>query len=232
MNYLRASFYMLLAGLAVGQGARDPVRYTELSDRIFFHWAPSQDEKTFQFPPSEIVDGITAQLHDIVTTVIEREISQHNVSAASIRKSMEYVQGQYALSSLREPHPPNVPYADIGSINETPTLLTAFAVMRGGGALPEIRAYLRFYSKVTGGWALQAELGHDFNNTMFSVAQVATQLAGEVRYLVWGRLVGNTGAMTTLRLYSFDGCSVRTLWQRDDMSAVTVSISGDRVTLD
>ena len=237
-GYLTSILMATCCSLAVAQSVPDPKRYTELNHRIFFHRASGQDEKTFRFPSEETTDEITKELHDMVATAIQQALLAPEVSSESVRKAMSDLQGEDSLSSLStgphvvNPRAPNVPFADLSHTNGVPTVLAAFAVVRGGGGIPQVRAYLQFYSQIAGEWRLQAESGSDLDRTAFSVARVKSGASNESWYLVWGSIFGNTGARGKIRLYGFDAYSVRTLWQNDDLTDATITVSQDRVTIE
>lgn len=232
---MRHSFlYLALsAGVAFGQPAPSAAGYSDLTNRIFLHGTVGR-EKALSFPVREDVDRITSQLHDMVTATIRLALSSPNASSTSVQKAMLDLQGQFALSVAygTMPFGSNVPFADISSINGTPVSLAAFAIERGGGALPDVRAYLEFYTDIGGAWKLQTELGSDFNGTAFAVARIDSGIPSEVRYLVWGRVIGNPSGWSKATLYSFDGISARAVWENDDLDTLKVSVAGDRVTLD
>jgi hypothetical protein len=50
--------------------------------------------------------------------------------------------------------------------------------------------------------------------------------------LVSGRRTGDTGARLEVRLYSFDGTEVKSLWSRDALVAESVRVEGDSITLE
>jgi hypothetical protein len=47
-----------------------------------------------------------------------------------------------------------------------------------------------------------------------------------------GKAFGDTGSRLQVRLYSFDGVGVRTVWQRDELTGGLVSVAGRSVTLE
>jgi hypothetical protein len=57
-------------------------------------------------------------------------------------------------------------------------------------------------------------------------------LASEAWFLAWGRTIGDTGARVKLRLYGFDGNTVRTIWKRDGLTNGDVTVTKDSVTLE
>jgi hypothetical protein len=149
---------------------------------------------------------------------------------------MRDLQGQFALS-WHSPYvndsanDPNVPFADLSSVNATPVALAAFAVLRSGVA-PSVLAYLQFYTNLGGAWKLQSELRSDFNDTYFSVARVDSGMPGELRYVVWCQVPGSPDGVGGVSVYSFDGVVVRTIWKEDGLLYPRISVSGNRITLE
>ena len=114
-----------------------------------------------------------------------------------------------------------------------PTLVTAFAVLTGGEGIPDVSAYIKFYSKEAGIWKLEADTGSEFAGCAFSVAAIhGSPTPNEVWYLAWGMVIGDTGARLKMRLYAFDGASVRTVWEQSGLRGGHVSVSGNQITLD
>jgi hypothetical protein len=47
-------------------------------------------------------------------------------------------------------------------------------------------------------------------------------------WLASGQIIGNSRARQILRLYSFDGNKLKTIWSRDDLPGGKVTVSKDR----
>lgn len=61
---------------------------------------------------------------------------------------------------------------------------------------------------------------------------MASGAADEAWYLVWGSRLGDTGARLDLRLYGFNGTSVRLISRRDDLIGGVIQVSDRSVTLE
>jgi hypothetical protein len=192
--------------------------YANLTDQIFFHYTPEQ-EKSFKFPSIGTTERISGQLHEMVNSAIQSALISPNPSSGSVQQAIRDLQGQFALNVPygSAPFLSNVPFADLSFLRGTPVCFTAFAVLRGGGGIPEILAYLQFYTNVGGVWKLQSELGSDFNGTIFSVFRVDSGMPGQVRYVVSGQTVGDPDGAGRVSVYSFDGATVRTIWSKDEL---------------
>lgn len=223
---------VLAAGLASAQAVPQGNEYAALNARISFR-GTAEEEKTFKLPSPDVMDGITSRLHDMVTSTIQQALSEPNASSSSVQKAMLDLQGEYALSWHSpyvhgRPGDPNVPFADLRSLDGTPVALATFAVMGDGADL----AYLQFYANLGGVWKLQSELGSEFNGTRFSVAPVDSAMPNEVRYVVWGSVYGSPDGLAKVSVYSFNGLSARAIWERSELTYLKVTVSGDQVTLD
>ncbi len=107
------------------------------------------------------------------------------------------------------------------------TMTAAFPVLSGGAGIPDVAAHIQFYSNLGGRWNLVAETGEDFEGCNFKVAPLRSPVGGQAWFLAWGRVVGDTRARLKVRLYSFDGFSVRTVWSRDELRGGGVKIEDD-----
>ncbi len=154
-------------------------------------------------------------------------LDSYGNDAAAIKKGINDIQGEYAV-------PPdaadatNLPFAD------------PFIIFGEDGAAigylsadsPYGQPYLEFYTQSNGHWGLRASVGEEYARHSFFVAKLPSPLAGQAWYLVWGSMNGDTGARLALRLYAFDGTSVRTVWKRDGLVRGKVHVSGGQVTLE
>jgi hypothetical protein len=75
-------------------------------------------------------------------------------------------------------------------------------------------------------------MGAEFAGTAFSMSAISSKAPNELWYLVWGKMIGDTGARVKIRLYGFDGQQVRTIWQRDDLRGGSLTVSPDEIKLD
>jgi hypothetical protein len=211
------------AQVSVLAGAEErPARakYEELNRRI--HNAKEQ--------PSEAeYEEITTQLRAIMTQRMNAFLS-HSDDSDGLRKTIAGVQGEFALSTS-DPGVTNTPFVERFQIFGQPGLTVAFVIVRGGSGIPDTLPVLQFYTKEWGEWKLRAETDTDFHGCTFMVSSLDSPVLGESWWLAWGQRYGDTGARRKVRLYAFDGETVKTVWQRDDLLAGSISVAKDRKTI-
>jgi hypothetical protein len=210
---------------AWGQSPAAAHQYRDLSRQIFC--CLGTDPNTSPFPPAQKVERAVAQMRELMDQTIMQDVTREEASSSSIARAMAQLQGDELNQYWEQP-----PFADLSNLNGTRTLVTAFAILSGGVAIPNVYPYIQFYSRATGAWEMHAGIGGDFWGTAFSISPIKSPVPSELWYLVWGKTVGDTGARLRLRLYGFDGFSVRTISRRDDLEGGTVKLSGDRVILE
>lgn len=139
-------------------------------------------------------------------------------------KAIVAVQGQSADS----------PFADFFQLNGLPNLAVAYVILQGGEAIPDTQPYLEFFEKMNGSWGIKAEAPtqSDFRGHSFSVSKIDSGVPNEAWFLAWGTTIGNPGTPMNVRLYGFDGITVRTVWKRDDLTHGVATVGKDSVTLE
>ena len=195
-------------------------QYEGLNDRIY---------SAKQHPAAAEHEEVTSQLRTIVKDRIKALLSRSD-NPEDLRKAIADVQGRLAFSSWG-PDATNVPFAERFEIYGQPGLTVAFVIVRGGAAIPDTLPVLQFYTKEWGEWKLRAETDTDFHGCTFTVANLESPIPGQSWWLVWGQTIGDTGARRRVRLYSFDGESLKTLWARDGLSAGDISVGKDHRTI-
>jgi hypothetical protein len=173
------------------------------------------------------------QLHNMISQEIEIALAAPNPSDGSIVNAISTLQGEMALSAWDQ-DATNTPFAKLFTLSGIPTLAVAYVIMEGGEGIPDTQAYLEFYDKPHGIWEKKASAPTlpDFKDFTSSVAQLNSGVAGEAWFLAWGIPCGNSQGSEYLRLYAFDGSTVRTIWQRGPLPAGNVTVAPDSVTLD
>jgi hypothetical protein len=223
------AFVLLAAATGWSQPQLDRGRYEEISRQVFVRHA-THTQGTFTRPSTPQAERMINNLHDMVTAGVAGRIGRPDLSATALRTAISDLQGDNSLSSFLPDT--EIPFVNLADIYGMHTLTIAFAVMSGGDGAPDVRPYIQFYSAIAGQWQLHGEVGSEFNGADFHVAPIKSPVSGQVWYLAWGAVIGDTRARLKLRLYSFDGFDVKTIWTRDDLSGGSVAISGDQVLLD
>ena len=168
-------------------------------------------------------DQLQSQLHELICEEIMTDLAA-GASATSIAGAITDVQGEQT----------DKPFVDLLNLNGTKEMAAGYVMARGAQAIPDTQPYLEFYSQLAGAWRFQAEAPtrSDFRGHTFSVARMNSGVPGEAWFLAWGIKIGNTGAPLSVRLYAFDGTTVRTVWRRDGLVAGDLSATSDTVTLE
>ena len=195
-------------------------RYADLNGRI---------HNTRQYPSKGEYEETTTQLRSMVTDEIAATLGRSD-DGAEVRKAISDVQGEFALTSWG-PDTTNVPFVDRFQILGQPGMAVAFAVLRGGSGIPDTLPVLQFYTKESGEWTLRAETDADFHGCTFMISSLESPVTGQSWWLSWGQTIGDTGARRKVRLYGFDGKELKTVWQRDELSAGTIAVGKDHKTV-
>jgi hypothetical protein len=128
----------------------------------------------------------------------------------------------------------DIPFAKLFRLNDIPTLAVAYVILQGGDAIPDSHPYLEFWDKSSGIWQKKASASvkSDFEGFTFSVAQLKSGAPGEAWFLAWGLPLGNSVGAEYLRLYSYNGLTVRRIWKRDHLAYGKITVAPDTVTLE
>jgi hypothetical protein len=239
-----AAFCLLCAsaGLLIAQGENpsalssppDPGRaaYTQLSRHIFV--SPDDDPESLRTPhldQKDQVAEVVAKLRGMVTERIESLLSTPNPIGTTIADSIRHLQST-SLETWGASEFTNTPFAEVFVLNRRQNLAVAYTILRGGVAIPDSEPYLDFYTENGGKWELKGTAATDLQSSSLFVRRLAGPFPEQSWYLVWGNRLGESGSRLNMRLYGFDGNSVRTIWQRDDLEGGTVEVTDNSVTLE
>lgn len=176
---------------------------------------------------------ISKQLHEMVSKEIDLTLSARKVSANDVTSAISALQGKMNLTDSG-PDFTNTPFAKFFSLNGVTNVAVAFVLLQGGDAIPDTQTYLDFYDNASGIWTkkVTAPTLADFEGCSFSVAELTSGLPGEAWFLVWGGPFGSSHNREHMRLYSFDGFRVHTIWKRDNLDALKVKVTLKSAALD
>ena len=223
--YIRSvGLWAAIQALALVGAAQDPIsnpagrtdrdEYRELSE-VIRPPAASESMKMndWKWPGkgqvTSAVEGLKRLARQTALTVLQSP----GATSKSVADAVRELQGENSLDAA---YPfTGIPRADLGNVNGLPTAMVALAALAGGNGVPGVHPSIQFYSKVSGEWILRQELGADFEGRVFSIAAMRSPMASEVRYFVWGSIIGHSAPPLRCHLYAFDGFEVRTLWERD-----------------
>jgi hypothetical protein len=229
-------FLLLLNILAIAgySQAADPQKrhqnYLQVNRQIYArHGDPGSGKLNTS---DDKIQLLTEQLHEIISQEIETALASAKASDSSIAGAILELQGDLSMAG-RVPDM-DMPYAKFLTVNGVQTLAVGYVILRGGDAIPDSQPYLEFYGKPAGIWEKKASAPtlSDFQGFTFSVAQLNSGLPSEAWFLAWGIPCGNSQGSEYLRLYAFDGSTVRTIWKRGPLPAGNVTVTPDTVTLD
>jgi hypothetical protein len=184
---------------ASDERAQRHAAYAQLHRQIFHTY---DDEESGRVPSLEKAREIQSRLHQLLSEEIASSLNSPNVSADDVINGIIAVQGQ-----RREK-----PFADFFQLNGIKSLAVGYVILRGNQAIPDTQPYLEFYDQANGAWVIKAEAPtrSDFRGHTFCVSELDSGIAAEAWFLAWGVMIGNPAAPVDLRLYAFDGNTVRT----------------------
>ena len=238
MVWLIASLAQLAAGQVPSRSeaanARELRRqtYSQLSKSVFAGpTAPVDALQRAVSLPAARVDEITEQLHNLLVAEIEDALAGPKPAGRDVAQSLGRLLGETSISEW-DAQSSNTPFAEFVELNGAQTLAVAYGVLRSCGALPNSHPYFEFYAPENGAWQLKTQANLDFDRCTFFVSPIDEGLPGQAWFLAWGKVFGDTGSRLKLRLFAFDGTSVKTIWQRDGLSAGLVIASRKSVSLE
>jgi hypothetical protein len=179
--------------------------------------------------PAE-VRAVRSRLRDLVAQELKEDSKDTNASEHSLTNALKALQGGNAPSEIAS----NTPSAKMFVLGEVRTVAIAYDLLEGGLGTPDNHSYLQFYTHESGEWNLraQAPTETDFEGHTFFIKPVKAPVKDEMWFLVSGFRFGDTGTRLKIRLYSYNGAGVRTVWQRGNLTAGEVSVSNDVITLE
>jgi len=195
--------------------------YSKLNRQIFH---TSDDDESGRVTSRAKAAEILSQLHKLVSDEIIGILSSPGASADDVVAAINAIQDKAGSK----------PLADLFQLNGVKCLAVSYSILQGADAIPDTQPYLEFWDQTNGSWAMKAEAPArtDFRGHTFTVAKLDSPVPTEAWFLAWGMTIGNPGTPLKLRLYSFDGNAVRTVWKRDDLTKGKVTLSGNTVVLD
>ena len=197
--------------------------YVQLDRKIFAQHGDPESEKLHISEPDKVVE-IRSQLHKLISDEINDTLNAPNPSEDKVVNAIVGIQGELT----------DKPFASFFKLNGMRSLAVSYVILQGGDAIASTQPYLEFYDFVNGAWQIKAEAStvSNFQGRTFCVSPLASGISGEAWFVAWGFTIGNPGTPVNVRLYGFDGNTVRTVWQRDDLTGGEVTVAKDSVTLE
>ncbi len=213
--------------------AQDRKAYLKLNRQIFARHEDPDSEK-FHVSQPDKVSEIKSQLHKLVSQEIRAVLEKPSASARDLTASISALQGELNFANGWGTQATNTPFAEFFELDGVQSVAIGYVIIQGGEAIPNTQPYLEFYCRLNGTWQMksQATTLSDFSGRTFSVARMNSGIADEAWFLAWGSTIGNPGTPLNIRLYAFDGNTVRTVWKRDDLVRGAVRVSRDSITME
>ena len=209
--------------------ARRSAEYVELNRKIYPILLGVDPSKFQRLPPEEDA-VIDAKLHKMVRETIADVLASPDPTPNNLKTAISALQDQGTSYDDRFT---NTPFAETFDSNGSPGVIVAYLVYGPGGAIADTQPVIRFFTKtLEGKWEEKETAGAEFETHRFFVSPINAGLAGEKWYLAWGSQIGTGGGFLTIRLYGFNGNTVRTIWKRDDLQGCEIKILPDSITLD
>ena len=213
-----------------GEREQRHASYLQLNRQIFARHEDRDSEKVHVSESGKVTE-IRSQLHQLISDEIDSVLNSSAPSKNSIKAALANLQGEMALPV---DDMTNTPFAQRFQLAGIQSVAVGYVILQGGEAIPDTQAYLEFYDNSNGRWERRAEppTRTDFRGCTFFVSKIDSGVPGESWFVVWGMTIGDTGARLRLRLYEFDGATVRTVWKRDGLIGGIATVSKDSVTLE
>lgn len=194
--------------------------YLQLRRQIFHTY---DDQESGRVQSLAKANEIRGHLHMLLSREILDVLSARVASASDVVAGITAVQG-----SIRDK-----PFADFFELKGIKSLAVGYVILQGNDAIPDTQPYLEVWDQTNGTWARKAEAPtrSDFQGHTFCVSPIDAGVGGEAWFLAWGMTIGNPGTPVNVRLYAFDGNTVRTVWKRDDLTRGHVTVSKASVVL-
>lgn len=230
MALLALIFFFVLNPQPISGQTTKQTQYAEIEDLIYPRLSTSLEraaQRNWPIPSPAAASQHIQALHNLVVdTVIEAlQDSPPPKRIEKVTASVRNLQGEAHKNITK------LPYSASSSIKGRDVVTVVFQVLRGGMAIPEPEPFIQFYIPTGNSWYLAAEAPPDLSGLGVEAHQLKSPAENEVWLLAWGMRYGDTGARRNVRLFVFDGASVRTLWQREGLLGGRIQVNGDHITV-
>jgi hypothetical protein len=222
---LIASLILIFQLAAAGQLSRKE-EYQQVGAKLL-EQIPNPN-KPGERPEPEVAREYVRTLRNLATDTVLEALTQSAPTdrPANVRRGIQELQ-----RGLNETEWTNLPYAEKAAVNGHEVMIVAFSVLQGAAAIPEPTPFLQFYVPEGERWRLAAEAPNDLEGRATRVALLKGPVGHEVWLLTWGRRYGDNRAVVSARVYAFDGASVRSIWQRDDLIGGELAVNDGTVSV-
>jgi hypothetical protein len=176
------------------------------------------------------IRAIRSELRGLVAQELKEGLNTPHPNEHALSGAIKALQGESAPSEVVG----NTPFVKIFTLDGVKTAAVAYDLFEGGTGIPDNHPYIEFYMRGDSEWrrVAQAPTETDFEGCTFFVTPLEAQVKDEMWFLVSGFKIGDTGTRLKIRIFSYDGSSVRTVWQRSGLTHGEVSVSNNVITLE
>lgn len=115
---------------------------------------------------------------------------------------------------------------------EKAALAVTFEIYRGGAGTPNLIPFFEVFQKKQNVWVRLGSAGTDFDTSTFFVHAIDAGRAKETWFLLSGRKIGDTGSRLHLDILSYDGSSLRSIWNISDLPRTEIGeVARDHIIL-
>jgi hypothetical protein len=190
------------------------VRIGELSRQLHFRDAETAERYR------AIRDQATSQIQHEVDAFLTQEVDPAHTDSAAVEQDLAEL-----LSAHRyDPEYSGNPFASVFDSSNGRSMLVGYMLVRGGDAVNDSAITIRAYHEEGGRFRLVATTGSDLDGYGLFVRQLPSPVPSEKWVLAWGALSGFNGNKVRIRVYSYDGSNLRTVWKPQDLLNATINI--------
>jgi hypothetical protein len=172
-------------------------------------------------------DKLTGQVRTLLAQQLIESLNRHGPDVAMLRDKMRALDpGLYEEKEFT-----NAPYAMSVKLQETPAVITAYLLRRGGAGAPEFKSIIQAYRHGPTGWTWVAETGGALDHHALIIVKLPARHAGEACFIAHGNLSGFNGRKHRIRAYCFDGEKFNTIWSPPDRLSPELTVNGAKINL-
>jgi hypothetical protein len=212
--------WIALASFAIGSSPQDcgpkSATFQELNRSLIFQ--TEADWKRFN---KEQYESLTKAAHDFIRKQILAELDSGKTAPGAIEALVRCLQSMPEYQNFRDET--NTPAAYRTGSGPS-AFVIAYYLYRGGTAIPDTRPYLEAYTKAgSHTWRWTGEVGATFEKSTFFVHQISAGIPEQDWFLLTGFEIGDTGTRLRVEVVSFDGETLKTIWETSGLTHTTLA---------
>ena len=196
--------------------ARD--QYTRLNDHLIIDRQSDLDR------PSHVLYKRTADLTNFISRILLARLSDVGEPSAirAYLACMQEHEGERPWEDLT-----NTPQVFLATAGPLPLAVSSTMIMRGGTAIPNTKALVQCFVRISGSWILVQNVRdeEDFDSHTLFINELRSPKVNESWYLLSGRAIGDTGGRLRLKVVACSAKQMRTVWKRDDILWGQIEVS-------